>query len=227
MAKKARSAKHATHAAIREANKKQLAEVRTLHKAHIQSLRDKAKSARVKLTQNRQAEIEARKAARAQRRAEAEQNRLAREATRRARQVEREQKRRERAVKKQERITATRKKLVGKIKELKQKLAATYGKVDMLRDTNALYGALNPTLNPQGGIETIGKTQIEVDVGYGGPAKHSKGKATIADIARFHNEGLGNNPQRKIIVSPNKATTQQMRADADRAIAKLKRDAGL
>lgn len=51
-----------------------------------------------------------------------------------------------------------------------------------------------------------------VRVGFGGPARHPDGKATIADIARFHHKGnrKRNLPKRPIIVDPDTATVRDM-----------------
>lgn len=57
--------------------------------------------------------------------------------------------------------------------------------------------------------------------GFGGPAKHPGGKARIADIARFHDEGTNRLPQRKIIVPPDGATVAAMGGDLKRAISRM------
>lgn len=95
----------------------------------------------------------------------------------------------------------------------------------LLRDTGTLFNALSPTFDV-----TPGKLQEDIPfgikVGYGGPARHPKGTATIADLARFHQTGAGRLPVRKIIVEPDQPTIDRMRGDMERAIAKLIRDTG-
>jgi hypothetical protein len=90
-----------------------------------------------------------------------------------------------------------------------------------LRDTGLLFAALNPTLTT-GGVERIQLGgSLSVTVGYGGNQRHKGGTATIADIARIHNEGLGNVPRRRIIVEPTEAVLKAMTADMNRALKKL------
>ena len=55
-----------------------------------------------------------------------------------------------------------------------------------------------------------------VVLGFGGPSMHPSGKATIADIASFHNFGTGRLPQRQIIVNPPPELIKQMAEDAAR-----------
>lgn len=49
-----------------------------------------------------------------------------------------------------------------------------------------------------------------VRVGFGGPAKHPGGKATIRDIAVFHDQGEGHNPKRQILHKPDLAIRRFM-----------------
>jgi hypothetical protein len=99
-------------------------------------------------------------------------------------------------------------------------------KVDfaILRDTGTLFAALNPSFsNAPGAIEK--PTSFGVIVGYGGPGRYaSGGRATVADIASFHNAGVGRLPKRQIIVPPDAATTQGMISDMERALGKMARD---
>ncbi len=87
----------------------------------------------------------------------------------------------------------------------------------ILRDTGTLLAALN--VGAPG--NKCDRVPNGIEAGFGGPARHPKGKATIADIARFHNEGSGDLPQRRIIVPPNNETVEGMRQDAVRACTAL------
>lgn len=82
-------------------------------------------------------------------------------------------------------------------------------RVSILRDTGTLLAALEPRMSrPPGLLERIFSEGVEV--GFGGPARHPKGRATIADIARFHDAGEGNLPERKIIADPDHKTMRKM-----------------
>jgi len=89
----------------------------------------------------------------------------------------------------------------------------------ILRDTDTLFMAMTPAFGRPGGIQE--DVSYGITVGYGGPARHPKGKATIADIAHFHQSVGGNLPVRKIIVPPNQHVQDQMAADMERAIRRL------
>lgn len=79
-----------------------------------------------------------------------------------------------------------------------------------LRDTGTLLTAL--TVGSPGNL--FKRTSRGIRVGFGGPSRHPDGKATIADIARFHDAGSGDLPQRSIIVAPDAPTITRMNADA-------------
>lgn len=92
-------------------------------------------------------------------------------------------------------------------------------KFSILRDTNTLYTALDTTFaNAPGAIQEDLENGIRI--GFGGAARYQNGKsiATIADIAGFHQLGMGYNPIRQIIVGPDPQTLQGMQKDGDRAI---------
>ena len=90
----------------------------------------------------------------------------------------------------------------------------------ILRDTSTLLRALS--LGSPGNLKQ--RIANGIRVGFGGPSKHSEGgKATIADIARFHDGGLGNNPQRLILAVPDEPTRSGMKRDVERAVKKLLR----
>ena len=86
----------------------------------------------------------------------------------------------------------------------------------ILRDTGALLAALSPVFSSAAGAiqRRINKG---IRVGYGGPAKHSKGRVTVAQIAHWHQVGAGNLPVRKIIVQPSRRVRQLMGQDLIRA----------
>ena len=96
----------------------------------------------------------------------------------------------------------------------------------LLRDTGLMFAALNPAWTGKAGAlqEDI---QFGIRVGYGGPSKHPGGKATIADIARFHDIGAGNLPERQIIDVPDAPTWVAMANDMDRALGKMARITGV
>lgn len=92
----------------------------------------------------------------------------------------------------------------------------------ILRDTGTLMAALQPTFTRKpGALER--NIPFGVRVGFGGPAKHKGGKATIADIASFHQEGKGSLPKREIIVSPSSKVITAMARDMERALSSVAR----
>lgn len=103
------------------------------------------------------------------------------------------------------------------------------GKPSILRDTGLLFGALAPIfVGAPGALQQ--RIKFGIRVGYGGPQRHavdanSKGAATIADIASFHQLGnLPRMPQREIIVSPPLPVVDKMEADMFSALDKLAKD---
>lgn len=77
----------------------------------------------------------------------------------------------------------------------------------ILIDTGTLQAGLNPVLAPGAIEESRGNT---VRLGFGGPARHPSGTATIADIASFHHFGTDYVPARPIIVAPDTKTLELM-----------------
>lgn len=85
-----------------------------------------------------------------------------------------------------------------------KKKGATFA---ILIDTGLLFNVLNPVLAPGAIQETRGSA---VRLGFGGPSAYPDGKATIADIASFHQFGAGKLPKREIIVEPDRVTLELM-----------------
>lgn len=84
-------------------------------------------------------------------------------------------------------------------------------RITILRDTGTMFAALSPRFRSSpGALEKM--VTDGVVVGFGGVAKHPAGKATIADIAGFHDEGRGHLPQRRIIVDPDHKAIDRMRS---------------
>lgn len=82
----------------------------------------------------------------------------------------------------------------------------------ILRDTNTLFTAMAPTLNPPpGSVNIFDATSVEI--GFGGNASHPGGP-TIKQIAEWHNDGVGNLPIRQIIVIPPQTVIDSMAEDA-------------
>jgi hypothetical protein len=96
------------------------------------------------------------------------------------------------------------------------------GGYSILRDTGTMFLALTPVFaNKPGALQE--DIPFGVRVGYGGPGMHPQGKATIADIASFHQAGGRGRPKREIIVPPDQHTVELMSGDVDRALAKMAR----
>lgn len=103
------------------------------------------------------------------------------------------------------------------------------GQPSILRDAGLLFNALAPAfVGAPGAIQQ--RIKFGIRVGYGGPQRHavdatSKGMATIADIASFHQKGnLPHLPQRQIIVDPPLPVIEKMALDMQRAIEKMAED---
>lgn len=89
----------------------------------------------------------------------------------------------------------------------------------ILRNLNFMFAALNPELGVPGQLQE--NIRFGVAVGYGGPGKYPTGRASIADIAGFHQRGAGNLPVRKTIVKPDDRTVRLMAGDMQRALLKM------
>ena len=94
------------------------------------------------------------------------------------------------------------------------------GQVAILRDTGILFATLEPMLGAVPG-KVARHIPYGIQAGIGGPARHPGGRATIADIAFFHQTGAGNLPERKIIVDPPRAVIARMERVLDAAIKRL------
>lgn len=110
-----------------------------------------------------------------------------------------------------------------KILEQRGGLSVAVGGVAILRDTNTLFAAMDPQPGKPGSIEQ--DIPFGIRVGYGGPHRHPSGKATIADIALFHQTGVpGRMPARPIIVEPDKRVIAGMADDMQRAMNRMLRE---
>lgn len=108
------------------------------------------------------------------------------------------------------------------------KAHAASGTFAILRDTGTLFNAIAPSFSGQpGAIEE--QIQNGLRVGYGGPSKYQKGKskASIADIAAFHQEGAGRLPVRQIIVPPTQAVADAMTGYVQKAVDQIARDTNI
>ena len=114
-------------------------------------------------------------------------------------------------------IAARRSGKSGRRRNTTRGMGSIRGKVAILRDTGILFKAL--TVGQPGNLYRLLRKGIRV--GFGGPAKHPDGKATIADIAKFHNVGKGKNPKRQILHKPSKQLIAFMRSTLATAIDKV------
>ena len=90
----------------------------------------------------------------------------------------------------------------------------------ILQDTGMLKAALKPNFTAAAGALQE-RIRGGIRVGYGGPGRHPKGKATVADIASFHHVGNRYMKPRKIIVDPDARTVRGMETDMERALERL------
>lgn len=104
------------------------------------------------------------------------------------------------------------------------RLVSAGGSFSILRDTGLLYAALTPEFR---GLPGQLQEAIKggVTVGFGGPGRHKGStKATLAEIASYHQEGGGRLPKREIIVAPSEEIQQKMVDDLERGIRRLLTD---
>lgn len=114
----------------------------------------------------------------------------------------------------------------GKFKGKRRKNAAgmlVTVQVAILRDMGILYAVLSPIFSGKPG-QLEDHIPFGIRVGFGGPHRHPNAKATIADIASFHNAGLGHLPVRQIIVDPTIALQSQMTQDMDRGLKQMENE---
>jgi len=90
----------------------------------------------------------------------------------------------------------------------------------ILRNFGYLFAALTPNFTGRPGALQQ-NIPYGIRVGFGGPGKHPKGNATIADIASFHQQGGKFLPVRQIIVDPPEQVIFAMRGDMQNALIKL------
>jgi len=90
-------------------------------------------------------------------------------------------------------------------------------RVAILRDTGTLFNAL--TVGMPGNLYRLIRHGIRV--GFSGATRHPKGKATIRDIAHFHDTGAGRLPKREILVPPDDPTMEAMKQDLKRGLGRL------
>jgi hypothetical protein len=84
------------------------------------------------------------------------------------------------------------------------------GQVSILWDVGTLITALDPVF--QGAPGAIEEPEANgITIGFGGPSMHPDSNVTIADIAMFHDQGMGRNPVRKILIEPDGNTIARMR----------------
>lgn len=91
------------------------------------------------------------------------------------------------------------------------------GSSTILYDTGTLVGALD--IGANGNLFKYVRGGVRV--GFGGHARHPKGRATIADIGRFHDGGEGNLPERRIIHKPDKILIEGFKKDLKWGLAKM------
>lgn len=89
-----------------------------------------------------------------------------------------------------------------------------------------MFAVVQPTFSGKPG-QLEEHVSFGVKVGFGGPGRYvGGGKATIADIASFHQKGGPSLPKREIVVAPDSTTISAMSGDMDRAIIKMQKDTG-
>lgn len=99
------------------------------------------------------------------------------------------------------------------------------GQVSILRDTGALFSAIDPQFSGKPG-QYQKDIPFGIEVGFGGPARHKGGRMTIADIAALHQAGARRLPARPILVDPPQSVVAKMAEVMTTAIQRTINDAG-
>jgi hypothetical protein len=85
------------------------------------------------------------------------------------------------------------------------------GNTLILIETSLAYKSVDPEFTQVFAIKPASRTIYQADVTFGSNATYQSGK-TVNQIMGYHQEGRGNLPQRKVIVSPDTQTKQNMAA---------------
>ena len=91
--------------------------------------------------------------------------------------------------------------------------------VAILIDLRIMWHGLDFKFAPSKGAFEKG-IPFGITVGFGGPAKHPKAKATIADIAHAHHAGLGNLPERPLVVIPTRSVMAKLGQVAEASLGR-------
>lgn len=91
------------------------------------------------------------------------------------------------------------------------------GRVSVLRDTGTLFNTLDPAFTRRPGRYQK-DVPYGIEVGFGGPGRHPKGRASIVDIASFHQFGGPRLPRREILVVPPRRIINKMANDLQRGV---------
>lgn len=94
-------------------------------------------------------------------------------------------------------------------------------KFAILVDTGQLRDAIEP--RAFGNLLTDGKGYV--DIGFAPQARKSD-RVTMGRLAQWHHYGMGNNPERPILVQPDESTLRGMRSDARDAGSDIERIIG-
>jgi hypothetical protein len=129
-----------------------------------------------------------------------------------------------RSIEKRNKLRASAAKKITSHRDKIKKFNSRVG-TSILIDTGTMFKALSKEfLGSPGQLQQ--NVPFGIRVGYGGPGRHPKGKATVFDIASFHQRGEGHLPKREIVVAPEPRTVSTMRSVMERAIRELSRETG-
>lgn len=96
------------------------------------------------------------------------------------------------------------------------------GSTAILIDKGIMFAALDPVFKGKPG-QLEEQIDFGIRVGFGGRGQHGAEAFAVADLATWHDQGMGV-PQRKIIVPPDAKTMSAMAGDMERANAQLLKD---
>ena len=91
------------------------------------------------------------------------------------------------------------------------------GHTTILRDTDTLMEAFNPDTASFIAQPIHGGVRIDINTAGTHPSGHP-----IATLLGFHQEGMGNNPTREVVVSPPQNVVEKLVSDLDKAVKETK-----
>lgn len=107
----------------------------------------------------------------------------------------------------------------GDWKRLRPSTIKRKGHDRILFDTELAYDSVNPEFEEVFSIQPNKRTQYKAVVGFGSKAMYPSG-ITVNQVMSYHQEGTSNMPARKVLVSPDSSTKQNMERKCKEIVVK-------